>query len=136
MKHGMLFQLQVQLCLCSFCLPFYCYTSVSLWHTVFEIPDFCCGWSTVYFKCSLQDSVFPFGQEGCTFHGTVLSCSAVKVYSYVYLWYSHVLINWQWKQDKKKSTRVNRCPVVFKVIYLYILIWESSSAFLCHTFFY
>jgi len=40
----------------------------------FWIPDFCCGQSTVQFKCPLWDSVFLFEQKGYTLNWISWSC--------------------------------------------------------------
>jgi len=40
-----------------------------------NMPGFSCGYWTVHFKCPLWDSVFLYGQKGCTFTRIALPCS-------------------------------------------------------------
>jgi hypothetical protein len=51
---------------------------LNLQHTAFWTPVFCCSQSTTQFKCPLQESVFLFRWEGCTFNGTMLFHSQIR----------------------------------------------------------
>jgi len=44
---------------------------------VFQIQDFCCGQSTVQFKCP-PHHIFPFDKKGCTFNPKALSHLSIE----------------------------------------------------------